>query len=218
MRFSIFQKDKSSNGICNKIINWTAKYLSALVKPVENRQRPVENFQIQIIKHNIFNIFIQGEPLKSGPERNGYNFRSCYPILMLLVSKNHKFCGAGFQRFTLGELHRSMCYDGPCPDAEEVQVRLPEACSALYERVNEPDCHVGDQQKSNNFASRLRSVLLTAFGSPPPSVENKNRLKRSLQQWQRFRDEPVAAVVVVVDSEVTAHYAEHRVDVNTALG
>lgn len=82
MRFSIFQKDKSSNGICNKIINWTAKYLSALVKPVENRQRPVENFQIQIIKHNIFNIFIQGEPLKSGPERNGYNFRSCYPFFL----------------------------------------------------------------------------------------------------------------------------------------
>lgn len=88
-----------------------------------------------------------------------------------------------------------LTHDCPRPDTEKVQMRLSEARTVLNQRVNEPNCHVRYKKESDNFASRFGSVLLTAFGASPPSVQDENRLHRRLQKRQRLREQSDVAVL-----------------------
>lgn len=70
--------------------------------------------------------------------------------------------------------------DGPGPWPVEIQMSGSEFGAILFERVDGPHGHVGNQQEGDQLAAGLVPSLLRRAATPPPGVDYEQGLKYGL--------------------------------------
>lgn len=112
--------------------------------------------------------------------------------------------------------HRHVRDDRPSPIPEELEVCRSEFRPVLFQRIDRPHRHVGDDQERDQFPAWFALRLLRVAAAPPPAVQHEHRLDARLDEGEDFGEE--TSWGVSGGGEVASDDREHAVDEHSGLG